>query len=122
MFLAVHHDLHGTLKADVADILCFLNGRHTVEDVLLEQTIARVGVDGEVADTERREVLEEVGALRGVDVVVLETGLDDDAGCRDVGPLDGNAQSVVAGAPAARADEHVVLALVEEALVDALNV
>ena len=118
LLLAVHHDAEGTVEADVAHKLGFLDGGHGVEDVLLQHAVAGIGVDGEVAHTERGEVLEEVGALRGVYVVVLQTGLDDDAGGGDVGPLDGDAQPVVAGAPAARPDEHVVLVVGQEAAVN----
>ena len=108
LLLAIHHDFQGTVEADVAHKLRFLNGRHAVEDGLLQHTIASIGVDGEVADTKGGEVLEEMGALRGVDMIVLQTGLDDDAGSGDMRPLDGNAQPVVAGAPAARTNEHAI--------------
>ena len=98
LLLTIHHDFQGTVEADVAHKLRFLNGRHAVEDGLLQHTIASVGVDGEVADTKGGEVLEEMGALRGVDMIVLQASLNDDTGSRDVGPLDGDAQPIVAGA------------------------
>ena len=80
LLLAVHHDFQGAIEADVAHKLGFLNGRHAVEDGLLQHTIASIGVDGEVTHTEGGEVLEEVGALRGIDMIVLQTGLDNDSG------------------------------------------
>ena len=80
MLFAVHHDLHGTLKADVAHIFCLFDGGHRIEDILLEDTITRIGIDGEVTHAKTGEVLEEVGALRGIDVVVLQACLYDDTG------------------------------------------
>ena len=47
-------------------------------------------------------------------MVVLQASLDNDAGCRDMRPLDGDAQPVVAGTPAARANQYVVLVFVQE--------
>ena len=63
LFLTIHHDFQWTLEAHMAHELRFLNGRHLVEDVLLQYAIACVGVDGEVAHAERCQVLEEVCAL-----------------------------------------------------------
>ena len=74
----------------MAHKLRFLNGKHTIEDGLLQHTIASVGVDGEVADTKGGEVLEEMGALRGVDMIVLQASLNNDTSGRDMGPLDGD--------------------------------
>ncbi len=85
LLLTIHHDFQGTVEADVAHKLRFLNGRHTIEDGLLQHTIASVGVDGEVADTKGGEVLEEVGALRRVDMIVLQASLNNDTGCRERG-------------------------------------
>ena len=90
LLLAIHHDFQGTVEADVAHKLRFLNGRHAVEDGLLQHTIASIGVDGEVADTKGGEVLEEVGALRRVDMIVLQASLNNDTSGRDMGPLDGD--------------------------------
>ena len=105
----------------MAHVLRLFDGRQPVEDLLLEKTGTVVGIDGEVAHAERRQVLEEVGALRRIDVIVLQSRLDDDTGCRDVGPLDRHAQPRVAGAPTARTDEDVGAAFVKEALIDLLN-
>ena len=46
-----------------------------------------MGIDGEIAYTERGEVLEEVRSLRGVHVIVLQTCLHDDSGGTDMRPL-----------------------------------
>ena len=56
----------------MAYIFCLLNGRHGIEDVLLENTVPCEGVNGEVANAERGQVLEEVRTLRRVYVVVLQ--------------------------------------------------
>ena len=120
LLFAIHHDFQWAVEAHVAHKLRLLNGRHLVEEFLLQYAIACIGVDGEVAHAERCQVLEEVGALRGVYMVVLQSCLDDDAGGRDMRPLDGDAQPVVAGAPTTWTDEHVVLVLVQELAVDLL--
>ena len=120
LLLAIHHDFQGTVEADVAHKLGFLNGRHTIEDGLLQHTIASIGVDGEVADTKGGEVLEEMGALRGVYMIVLQASLNNDTSGRDMGPLDGDAQPIVAGAPTSWTDEDVVLVLVQETTVNLL--
>ena len=75
-------------------------------------------VDGEIADAERGEVLEEVGTLGGIHMVVLQGRLDDDAGRTDMRPLHGDTQPVVTRAPASRSHEDVILVLSQEATVD----
>ena len=104
----------------MAHELRFFHCRHAVEDILLQHTVARIGVDGEVAHSKRGQVLEEVRTLRGVYVVVLQARLHDDARCRDVRPLDGYAQPVVARPPSSRTYQHVVLVLSQEPTVDLL--
>ena len=73
MFLAVHHDLQRLLEAHMAHEVGLLDSGHRIEYLLLEDAVAGVGVDGEIAYAERGEVLEEVGALGGIDMVVLQT-------------------------------------------------
>ena len=88
----------------MADVLCLLDGGELVEDFLTVDAVATEGVDGEVADAKRREVLEEVGALAGVNLEAVQTGLHDDLRRADVRPFDGDAEPRVAAPPAARAD------------------
>lgn len=52
----------------MADVFCFLNSGELVEDFLTIDAVAPEGVDGEVADAKRGEVLEEVGTLTGVNL------------------------------------------------------
>ena len=113
----------------MAHMLGLFDGGHAVEDVLTEEAVAERSVDREIAYTEGGEVLEEVGALRGIDMIVLQSGLHDDAGGGYVGPLHRNAQPIVATSPAPWAYQDVgspTLAAVrsgvfavEETLVDA---
>ena len=81
MLLTIHHNLQRTLETDMAYILRFFNGRHTVEDILLENAVASIGVDGEITHSERGKVLEEMRSLRGVNMIVLQTTFYDDSGC-----------------------------------------
>ena len=80
----------------MADKGCFLHGGHKVKNVLPEDAVVVVGVDGEVADTERSEVLEEVCALAWVNAIVLQSCLYDETCAADVWPLYGYAEPVVA--------------------------
>ena len=105
----------------MAHIFRLLHGRHGVEQFFLEDTVSGIGVDGEIAHAEGGEVLKEVRTLRGVDVIVLQSRLHDDAGGRDVGPLHRDTEPGIGGAPAPWSHEHVVLVCVEELLVDALD-
>ena len=103
-FAAIDFDGEGRGKADVADVFCFLDGGEVVEDFLTIDAIASEGVDGEVADAKGGEVLEEVGALRGVNLEAIQASLHDDLCRADLRPLDGNAEPRVAASPTARAD------------------
>lgn len=51
-----------------------------VEDVFAIYTVVAEGIDGEIADSETREILEEVGSLAWIDLEVLESCLNDDTG------------------------------------------
>ena len=92
--------------------------RHGIQHIPLEDSVTRIGVDGEVPYPEGGEVLEEVGTLRGVYMVVLQPFLHDDTGCGDMGPFHGDTQPVVTAAPASGTDEHVVLVSIQELTVD----
>ena len=122
LLFAVHHNLQGMVEADMAHVFGFFDSGHPVEDILLEDTIACIGIDGEIADTETGEILEEMRSLGGVDVIILQTRFHNDAGSGDMRPLDRDAQPVVAASPASRPNEHIILVLIEELLVDLLDV
>src|SRR3989304_1427137 len=81
------------------------------EPVPVEEPLPRLGVDGEVADVVRDQVLEEVRSLRGAHVEVAKAGLDDHPGAGDLIPGDGDAEEWLARAPAAGADEDITSAL-----------
>ena len=71
-------------------ILRLLNGRHRIEHLFLESAGSREGVDGKISHAEGGEVLEEVGALRRIDMVVLQSQLDNHTGSGDMRPLHGD--------------------------------
>src|SRR6266705_1313615 len=84
--LAVHLDHDGLFEAEVANEATLALGRLGLDPVPVDEALAVVGVDREVADLERGQVLEEMAALRGRDPEILEAGLDDDAGPGDLIP------------------------------------
>ena len=88
LFLSVHENFEWLAEAHMAHEAGFLYGRHGVEQVFAEGV---VDADVEIAHTKGCEVLEEVCALRGVYAIVLQCNLGNDSGCRNVGPLHGNA-------------------------------
>ena len=47
---AIDFDGEGLGEADMADVLCLLDGGELVEDFLTVDAVAAEGVDGEVAD------------------------------------------------------------------------
>ncbi len=70
-------------EADMAHMLRLLDGRERIKPVGTTDSLTTPSVDSEVADTKRCEVLKEVRALRGVDLISLDTQLHYDAGCGD---------------------------------------
>lgn len=67
-------------KLDMTEMLGLMNSREGVEPFFVENTIALVWINGIVCHAKRREVLEEMRALRRVDAVVREATLYNDAG------------------------------------------
>ena len=98
----------------MANILRFLNGRHLIEQFLTEDSIAGIRVNGEVANAEARQILEEVRSLRGVYVVVLQTCLYNNPSSRDMRPFHGYAKPIVTTASTAWANKDVVLPFIQE--------
>ena len=98
---------------EVGFFYCF----HSVENIFLYDAVATEVVNSEIADTEGGEVLEEVGSLRRIYTIVLQSLLHDDSCRRDVRPFHGDAQPVVAGAPTSGTYEDVVLATLKETTV-----
>ena len=84
---AIHEDAEWAREADVAHIVGFFYGWHSVEDILAEDTIVGVAVYSEIAYTKRGEVLEEVSALTWVHTIVLQCHLRYNPCCRDVMPF-----------------------------------
>lgn len=63
LFLTIHEDAQGTVETHMTHMGGLLHRRHRIEHFLLEDTVAREGIDCEIADTKRCQVLEEVRAL-----------------------------------------------------------
>ena len=95
--------------------------RHIVKHVLTEDAVAHVGIDGEVTDTEAGEVLEEVGALGGVNMEVGKAGFDDDFGGGDIGPFHRDSEPRVTTAPTTGTNEEVVTVVAQELTVETLD-
>ena len=104
---AVHADPQRAVEAHVPQVGAFVEGLAGVEQILAEDAVAAEGVDRQVSYAQRGDVLEEVRALRGLDVEPLDAALDDHLCLGDVGPLDRDAQERVRRPPAARAYQYI---------------
>lgn len=78
-FAAVDGDCQRVVEPDNPEALRFVDGGHSVEVGDIVYAVVAVGVDGEVAHTERCEVVEEVSALARFYPVVVERRLNDQA-------------------------------------------
>lgn len=77
---AIDLDGHWLWQANVTQVLGLFDCRKGIEDVFAIDTVVAEGIDGEIADSETREILEEVGSLAWIDLEVLEPSLNDDSG------------------------------------------
>src|ERR1700722_3463447 len=89
----------------------FFDGGLIGEPLPIDEAFSGIRIDGEVANLEAREVLEEVTSLRGRHPKIAEPGLDDHARPGDLVPCDRNAEPGIGRSPAAHADEQVRLVL-----------
>ena len=94
-FAAVDGDGEGVREADGADVSVVVECFHCIEAGDIVAGGGLFGADGEVADAEAGEVVEEVGALAGLDVVVRQGCFHNEARGCDVGPVDGDAEGGV---------------------------
>lgn len=111
---AIDLDGHWLWQANVTQVLGLFDCRKGIEDVFAIDTVVAEGIDGEIADSEAREVLEEMRALAWIHLEVLEPCLDDDTCRRDMWPLDWNTEPRVAASPASGTDEQILLIALKE--------
>ena len=114
LFLTIHHDLQGMVKTHMANILRLLNRRHTVKNLLLEDTVTRIGVNGEIAYPKGGKVLEEVSTLRGIYMIILQSRFYYDTRCRNMGPFDRYTQPIVAAASPSGTNQHIVFISIQK--------
>ena len=89
-----------------SDKVGFVGSRECIKELHIVDIVDVSRVDCEVADAERRKILEEMRALARLNAIVRQCRLDDKARRGDVRPLYGDAQSAVARAPASRAAQR----------------
>src|SRR6185295_10530287 len=92
----LHHQR--LIEAQLAYQTALVGSRLPGQPLPVHEPLADVGIDGEITDLERREVLEEVAALRRRDTKVTESRLDDDARPGDLVPAHRDAEPRVVGA------------------------
>ena len=102
---AVHDYAKRGGKLQMADAALLFNRGLLGEPLPVDGAFAGVGVDGEVSDLERGQVLEEMAALRGRDAEVVEAGLVDGASARNFVPLDRDAEPGIVRTPSADSDQ-----------------
>jgi len=60
-------------------ILIFIDGIHLIQEGGIVGAIADKGIDGHIAYPERGEVLEKVGSLGGINTIILQSRLHNNA-------------------------------------------
>ncbi|OLA23927.1 MAG: hypothetical protein BHW17_04440 [Dorea sp. 42_8] len=104
---AVDADPQRTLETHLPQEAAFVDRGAFVERLFAEYAVAAEGADRQVTHAQRGDVLEEVRALRRLDVEFLDAAFDDHLGFGDVVPLDGYAEERIRRTPAAGTDEYV---------------
>src|SRR4029077_20863954 len=89
---AIHHNSQGLHELKMADASFFLNCGLLCEPLPVERSFPGIGIHGEISDLERRQVLEEVAALRGCHAEVAKASFDNHARPGDFVPLDRNSE------------------------------
>jgi len=79
------------IEAEVTQVVVFKNSRQTVQVVEIAKVERTVLLDGVITHPKRREVLEEVRALTGVNQVVGGASLYNKSGGSDLWPLNRDA-------------------------------
>ena len=106
----------------MAEIFGFFHRRQGVQIFFIEPAISLKRIDREIANPERRQILEEMRSLARIDTIVLQPAFHNDAGIADMRPFHRNAQPGIAAAPTAGTDQDIVLFLCGEPAVHLLDV
>src|ERR1019366_9170774 len=94
-------------KAQVADAAMFGDRRLGGQPLPIDEALTGIGVDGEVADLKRGEVLKEMTALRRNYAEIPESRLNNYPRSGDLVPGHRNSQPRVGRSPAAHSDQQV---------------
>ncbi len=99
------------------DIFGFKSCGSCIQEILVNESVAGMRVNGEISHTERSEILEKMRALRRVYMVVLDSRFNDNPCLAYVGPFHGNSEPGVTAAPPSRTDEHITLVVFYKSVV-----
>ena len=99
-------------------IFCFLHCRLRIEEILIIHPIIHKGVDSEISNPERSQILKEMCPLTGIYPIVGQSGFHNHTGSRDMRPLHRDAEPSIAASPTSRTDKHIILSFIQELLVD----
>lgn len=70
----------------------FFNSRPGIQYLLVIDTILHIGINCEITDSERSQILKEVSSLTRVHTIISQPRLHNDTCSRNMGPLHRNAQ------------------------------
>lgn len=118
LLLSIHLDHHRFLKADMTKIFRFFHRRLRIEEVLIIHTIIHKGIDSEISNPERSQILKEMCSLTGIYPIVGQSGFHNHTGSRDMRPLHRNTEPCITASPTSRTDKHIILSFIQELLVD----
>lgn len=104
---SIHNHKERCIKAQMENAFLFFYCRLLTQPIPVHKTFARIGIDREIANLKRCQVLEKVAALRGGHSQVTEARLHNHARTRNLVPCDGDAEPGIIGTPPANADQEI---------------
>ena len=92
----------------------FFNSRPGIQYLLVIDTILHIGINCEITDSERSQILKEVGSLTRVHTIISQPRLHNDTFSRNMGPLHRNAQPLIAASPASRTYQYIMFPFIQK--------
>jgi len=111
-------NFYGIFEPDVSKVFIFELGLTIFEVHGIIMTFSNIGIDRKIAYPERGEVVKEMGALAGVNPVIIQSGFDDDPSLGNMSPLHRYTEGMIGCPPSAGTDKYIIFALFPELLIE----